>query len=345
MTMSEQAPPPIYAPSPMNTSVLISLDHEQWDHKPSSKLQYKSQVDKFGSPRNEVRVIGARLGSDIEQVTPKSLARAISRGQTWSPFVFKECPQWHRPRRIEPLFKSCQVFALDFDDGESVEEITEQAEGLGFCFNLVHHSFSSTAEHVKLRGIVFVEKEVVDFESARLYSAALAHSFAGADKQCVDVARLYFGSRADSIVSASSDSVIEIKTLERIAEQVGAEKFLVKGERNAPKPDNTEWGDAKTQRAILAGLSASKRSYVKRKALGILKDIEEFDGTKGSRYECVWRSASRLARMPEVVGSAVYQWVVEATEKNSHFANWDWDAKDVIMNAIEWSSNHADDPV
>lgn len=290
-------------------------------------------------------MIGARLGSDIEQVTPKSLARFVSRGQTWSPFVFQECPQWRRPRRIEALFKSCQVFALDFDNGESIEEVVEQAKVLGLEFNILHHSFSSVPEHPKLRGIIFVEREIGDFDTARLYSTALAHAFEGADKQCIDVARLYFGSWADSIVLTSSGSVAKLETLQKIAEDVGAEKFMVKGERNVSKPDDAEWGDAKVQREILAGLSASKRSYVKRKALGILKDIEEFDGTKGSRYECVWRSASRLARMPEVVGSAVYQWVVEATEKNSHFADWDWDTKTVIMNAIEWSSNHADDPV
>jgi hypothetical protein len=329
----------------MKTSALISLDHEQWDHKPSTKLQYKDQVDKFGNPRSEVRVIGARIGSEIEKVTPTSLARFISRGQTWSPFVFNECPQWKRPRRIEALFKSCQVFALDFDNGESVEDVVAQAKALGLSFNLIHHSFSSTPEHPKLRGILFVEKEIVEFDTARLYSTALAHAFEGADRQCIDVARLYFGSRADSIVSVSSDSVVEVATLEKIAGSVEAEKFLVKGERNVSKPDNTEWGDAKVQRALLAGLSASKRSYVKRKVLGILKDVETFDGSKGSRYECVWRNASRLSRMPEVVGSAVYQWMLESIEKNPYFADWEWDTKSVVMNAIEWSSTHADDPV
>jgi hypothetical protein len=329
----------------MKTSALISLDHEQWDHKPSTKLQYKDQVDKFGNPRSEVRVIGARIGSEIEKVTPTSLARFISRGQTWSPFVFNECPQWKRPRRIEALFKSCQVFALDFDNGESVEDVVAQAKALGLSFNLIHHSFSSTPEHPKLRGILFVEKEIIKFDIARLYSTALAHAFEGADRQCIDVARLYFGSRADSLVSVSSDSVVEVATLEKIAKSVEAEKFLVKGERNVSKPDNTEWGDAKVQRALLAGLSASKRSYVKRKVLGILKDVETFDGSKGSRYECVWRNASRLSRMPEVVGSAVYQWMLESIEKNPYFADWEWDTKSVVMNAIEWSSTHADDPV
>ena len=327
------------------TASVISLDWEQFNHKPSSVLQYRDQVDKFGQSRTETRVIGARLGSEIETVTPKSLARFISRGQTWSPFVFKECPQWKRPRRIEALFKSCQVMALDFDNGESVEDIVEQAKDLGINFNIIHHSFSSTPEYPKLRGIMFLNEEVDCFEKARLYSAALTSFFEGSDKQCIDVARLYFGSTPNSIVSVDSESVVDISLLEGVAEKTSAETLLIKGERNTPKPDNTEWGDAKLQRAILARLSPAKRTYVKKKALGILKDIEGFDGSSGSRYECVWRSASRLARMPEVVGSAVHQWVVDAVEKNEHFADWDKRVEDVVMSAIEWSSAHSDDPV
>lgn len=326
------------------SSALISLDWEQFDHKPSAKLQYKDKVDKFGKPRTEVRVIGSRLGSQIEKVTPKSLARFISRGQTWSPFVFNECPQWKRPRRVEGLFKSCQVFALDFDNNENVETIVGMARDFGFEFNLIHHSFSSTPAHQKLRAILFLDEEVTSFDLARNFSTALAHGF-GADTQCVDVARLYFGSTENSIISVSQDSLVSISSLENLVDQTGVEKFAVKSDRNVSKPDDAEWGDAKTQRSILAGLTPSKRAYVKRKVLGILKDVEQFDGSKGSRYECVWRSASRLARMPEVVGSAVYQWVMEAIEGNPYFSDWDWDASNVVMSAIEWSSDHVDDPV
>lgn len=328
----------------MNNKVQISLDFEQWNHKPSMKLQYKNHTDKFGNPKSEVRVIGARLGSSIDEVTPKSLARYISRGQTWSPFVFNICPQWKRPRRVEELFKSCQVFALDFDNGETTEQIISKGEELGVEFAILHHSFSSTPEHQKHRAIIFTDKEVTNFEQARKISTGLAYAF-DADKQCIDIARLYFGSVANSIIFVKAENVVPLKTLEEIADKFEAEKYLTKSERNVAKPKDTEWGDAKTQRLILSKLSTKKRSYVKRKILGILKDIEDFDGSKGSRYEVVWRSASRLARMPEVVGSAVYQWVNESIEKNDYFADWDHNPEQVVMSAIQWSSDHADDPV
>jgi hypothetical protein len=325
-------------------SASVSIDSEQWDHKPSSKLQYRSEVDKFGNPKTEVRVIGARLGSSIEEVTPKSLARFISRGQTWSPFVFNVCPNWKRPRRVEGLFKSCQVFAIDFDNGESTEEIQLRAAELGLKFSIIHHSFSSSPEHPKHRGIIFADREVVDFDQAKRLSTGLAYAFDG-DKQCVDVARLYFGSLANSVISVEAEYCASVDDLEKIAKAINAEQYLTKSERNVVKPEGSEWGDSKLQRKILGELTASKRSYVKKKVLGILKDVETFDGKKGSRYECVWRNTSRLARMPEVVGSAVYQWMMESIEKNPHFSDWDWDAGNVVMSAIQWSSDHADEPV
>jgi len=325
-------------------SASVSLDSEQWDHKPSSKLQYGSDVDKFGNPKTEVRVIGARLGSAIEEVTPKSLARFISRGQTWSPFVFNVCPNWKRPRRVEGLFKSCQVFAIDFDNGESTEEIQLRASELGLKFSIIHHSFSSTPDHPKHRGIIFTDREISDFETAKKISTGLAYAFDG-DKQCIDVARLYFGSIANSIISVETEYCASVDDLEKIAQAVNADQYLTKSERNVAKPEGSEWGDSKLQRKILGGLTASKRSYVKKKVLGILKDVETFDGKKGSRYECVWRNASRLARMPEVFGSAAYQWMIESIEKNPHFSDWEWDAGNVVMNAIQWSSDHADEPV
>jgi hypothetical protein len=328
----------------MTISAQVSLDFEQWIRKPSDKLQYKNSVDKFGTPKTEARVIGARLGSNIEEVTPTSLARKIQRGHTWSPFVFNVCPNWQRPRRIQDLFKSCQVFAIDFDNGETPEEIMNRASELGVEFNIVHHSFSSTPEFNKLRGILFVEKEITSFDEARRYSTALAYAFDG-DKQCIDVARLYYGSKEGSVIHVSNSSLTSLESLDKIVDAVNIDSLLVKSEKNIAKTETAEWGDAKEQRKILSTLTPAKRSYVKRKALGILKDIESFDGSKGSRYECIWRNTSRLARMPELVGSAVYQWVMESIGKNSHFDDWDKNASNVVMSAIEWSNDHADEPV
>jgi hypothetical protein len=85
---------------------------------------------------------------------------------------------------------------------------------------------------------------------------------------------------------------------------------------------------------------------VKRKILGILREIEQFDGSNGSsRYECVWKRTSRIARMPETVGNVVREWVLERIENNPYFDDWDKDADSIIRNAIAWSFDHSEPPV
>lgn len=325
----------------------ISLDWEGFDHKPSGTLQYEDFVDKFGNPRTEVRVIGARLGSDVEELNIVKLARAITRGQTWSPYVFNVCPDWKRPRRLEGLFESCQVFALDFDNGETLEEIQEKATGIGVNLSLIHTSFSSTPELPKHRAILLVDEPLTDFTQTKKISIGLAKSF-GSDEACVDTARLYFGSGPDSVVYINRDAKNTVKTLGEIAEAVKADQYLTNSKLNQDKPDEAIWGTPEIQKDLFAQIPKNKLNSLKRKIKGILMDIETYDSTtssKSSRYNCVWRGASRIARMPEVTGCMAHEWVLKAIEANKAFDDWDKDPSRVITSAIEWSSSHADDPI
>lgn len=321
----------------------ISLDSESFDHKPSGDLQYKNYTNKFGKPKSEIMVLGARVGTTTEIVTPTSLSKAITQGQTWSPFVFNVCPDWKRPRRVEPLFKSCQVLAVDFDCGQSVEQIEEEANTLGIEFNIIHHSFSSTPEHPKFRGISFLDEEIKDFETVKKFNIALAHSFSKADTQCVDAARLYFGSTQHSLVKLNTKTLLNVAEVEKLAERCNASSRITKSKLNELKPEESEWGNSTIQRRILRDLTPKKRKYLQIKVFEILKEIRTFNGDSGSRYECLWRGTSRLARMPELVGSAVYEWVMENVQKNPYYKNWDKNPHDVVMSAIQWSASHADE--
>lgn len=328
----------------MPATATISLDSESWDHKPSTSLQYRKETDKYGNPRTEVRVLGARLGTETAEVTPKSLARALMRGQTWSPFVFNVCPDWRRRRRIEGLFASCQVLGVDYDAGESAESIITQAKQLGVHFNILHHSFSSTPEHPKMRGIVFLDSEITDLETARLLATGLAHALDG-DRACVDTARMYFGSTPDSIIHLDNEVTTPVDVLRSLSESVGADKYVVRNV-HVPRDYDPDWGTVEDQIRIFNKLQKGKREFVKRKVLGILREIETFDGSDGSsRYECVWKRTSRIARMPEMVGNVTYKWVMERIENNPYFEDWDKDADAVVRNAIAWSFEHSEPPV
>lgn len=325
----------------------ISLDWEEFDHKPSATLQYQDMVDKYGNPRTEVRVIGSRLGSEVEDLNIVKLAKVIMRGQTWSPYVFNICPDWKRRRRLEGLFQSCQVFALDFDNGETLEEIQEKASGIGVNLSLVHTSFSSTPELPKHRAILVIDEPLTDFTQTKKISIGLAKAF-DSDEACVDTARLYFGSVADSIVFLDRDAKTPVKTLEEIAASVKAEQYITASKLNQDKPDEAIWGSPKTQNELFAQIPKNKLDSIKRKIRGILMDIQNYDpGTtkKSSRYNCVWRSTSRIARMPEVTGCMTHEWVLSAIKSNKAFDDWDKDPSRVITSAIEWSASHADDPV
>lgn len=322
----------------------ISLDKECWDHKPSNKTQYNNLTDKYGNPKTEVRVLGARVGTEVSDVDVRNLAKAIVQGQTWSPFVFNTCPDWKRRRRIEPLFSSCQILAVDYDNGESYESIVSLADSLGITFNIIHHSFSSTQDHPKYRGIVFLEEKITEFSKAKLYATAMAYAL-NSDKSCVDVARLYFGSRPDSIVYINDQATTTVKSLETLVNSVSAHQYVT-DRTPEPKEYDPEWGTDDDQREIFAKLSPGKRQFVRRKIGGILLEIEKFDGSNGSsRYECLWRSTSRIARMKETVGNVVYNWVLERVEKNPYFSDWDKTPSEVIRNAIAWSFEHSDPPV
>jgi hypothetical protein len=323
---------------------LISLDHERWDRKPSTTLQYKNEVDKYGNPKTEARVLGARLGTDTREVDVKGLAKVIVQGQTWSPYVFNVCPDWRRRRRVEGLFSSCQVMGVDYDNGDSIEEVIATAEQMGVHFNILHHSFSSTPEHPKLRGIIFLDEEITDLTKAKVLSTGLTYALGG-DKVCVDVARIYYGSHANSVIRFDDKATTSLATLQSIADSAEAAKYVV-SRVATPKEHDPDWGTLADQRRLWARLTPGKREFVKRKILGILREIESFDGSDGtSRYQCVWKRTSRIARMPETVGNVVREWVLERVSNNPYFADWDKDADEIVRNAIAWSFEHAEPPV
>lgn len=321
--------------------ITISLDYEGFSHKPSSKLQYKNQKDKFGNPRSEISVIGSRLGSTTKEVSVSTLAKTIAKGQTWSPYVFKECPNWKRRRRLEGLFESCQVFALDFDNGETFDHILELSKSLGLQPNIVHTSFSSTPEKPKHRAIFFCDTQINDFAKAKLYSIGLANLF-NSDKACVDAARLYFGSSSQSVVYTQGDVYTNVYTLEKLCKNVKLES-VIKEYKCTRK--EIEWGDAETQQAIFSKIPRTKLNKIKSKIKTVLFIIEKYDGLDGgSRYNTLWKYTSKLARMPEVTGKACYEWVMRSVEANQHFADWEYNPSEVITSAIEWSFDHADSP-
>lgn len=322
---------------------IVSIDNEEFDHKPDTR-QYKDYVDKYGQKRTEVSVLGARIGTNVEELNIEKLSTKISAGNTWSPFTFKVCPDWGRRRRLEGLFDSSQVFALDFDNNESKEHILALAQKYNINIALIHTSFSSTQEFTKSRAILLCDEPIKDFDLVKKISIALSIVF-DSDKSCVDVARLYFGSNSNSVSYLDKNAINTKKKLLEIAESQDVEKYLVNVPKNLIKDDEIVWGDLKMQQEIFSKISKKKLNSIKRKIKGILNDIASLDETqKRPRYDCVWKNTSRLARMPELTGKLVYDLISEAINNNEYFDDWEHDKDNTIKSAILWSANHADEP-
>jgi hypothetical protein len=323
--------------------VKVSTDWEKWQSKPNPDKQYDGQVDKYGNIRTETRVLGSRLGCVVESLNPVLLAELITSGRTWSPFTFNTCPSWGRRRRIEDLFEQCQILAVDFDDGRTVEEITQAAAALGLTFTILHHSFSSTPEHTKLRGIFFLDEKIDDFALAKTYSTGLAYALGG-DRVCVDVARMYFGSTANSVVIINPEQTTSLELVKKITSTQSIPRPVQQSKLSVPK--DVGWGSPEEQQRLFDGLTKSKKAFIRAKVNAILLEVQNFvQGQGKSRYECVWRNTSRLARMPELTGYQVHLWVAYSVSINDAFADWDKDPDKVIMSAIDWSNKHADEPL
>lgn len=322
---------------------LISSDWECWDRKPSAELQYRDEVDRFNKVRTETKVLGSRLGSVVEEVSPESLAKLITSGRTWSPFTFKVCPSWGRRRRIEDLFEQTQILAVDFDDGRSVQDVIDCTKQFGLTFTLLHHSFSSTPEHPKLRGVFFMDERIDSFPNAKLYATGLAYALGG-DKVCVDVARIYFGSLPQSMILLNPEQTTSLTLVQSIAKTQSIPKPVQQSKLSVAK--SSAWGSPEEQKAIFDDMTRAKKTFLRAKINAVLLDVQNFERGKGqSRYECVWRSTSRLARMPELMGFQVYEWMMHSVQITEAFADWDKDADQVIRSAISWSAKHSDEPL
>lgn len=323
---------------------LISLDHEKFDHKPSSNKQYKDKIDRFGNPRTETSVLGSRVGINIEKLDIHKLGKSIEEGQTWTPYIFQVCPEWNRRRRLEGLFESSQVFALDFDNNESLDYILKKASELNIDIALIHTSFSSTPEYQKSRAIILCDEKITDFLEVKRISLGLAYGF-DSDKSCVDIARLYFGSKSNSIIYIN-DVCTSKKNLLNLASTYNVDRFISKKSKNIEKPDELIWGDLDTQQKIFFNLSKRKLNSLKRIIAGNINQIKYLDeDAKTSRYEIVWKNTARLARMPELTGIFISSLVKDAIQNNSYFSDWEYSADSVINSAISWAANHSDEPI
>ena len=100
-------------------------------------------------------------------------------------------------RRKEVCWTSQDLLVLDFDDGIDEKTILIRCKELNIKPFWLYDSFSSTSRHKKFRLLFRIDKTITDFRIAKLLINALMAIFPECDKQCSDMARLFWGTKKE----------------------------------------------------------------------------------------------------------------------------------------------------
>lgn len=155
--------------------ITFCLDNKSYKQKPQGYL---------------IAEISNQIASQPVTMDVKQAAELIgNQGHTFCSAVFSE------GNRKAEYFQEQQIFALDFDNGVSYDEIIDRCNQYHLEFAFSYHTFSSKLDHPKFR-IVFVHVcPIKDKRAAEIIIKLLMTLFPEADKSCKDVSRMFFGGK------------------------------------------------------------------------------------------------------------------------------------------------------
>ena len=158
--------------------IKISLDHVRHRSKPKFKM--------------DVVDINNRIGKKVKAIPReflKGYITSISKdGQSFCPATFT-----NGTRKTE-YFEQKQMFVLDFDGKLTLQEVFDRAEEYDLPILFSYETFDSVNQD-RFRIVFLNDVSIPDVRVAKLMLNILHEIFPEADKQCNEVARLYFGGK------------------------------------------------------------------------------------------------------------------------------------------------------
>ena len=133
----------------------------------------------------------------------KTLAEGLSHGCTFKPAFLNGT--------TSKGFISQEIFALDFDDGFTIDEALNRCKQKNILPAFGYTSFSHKPEHHKFRLIFHSDKVIKDCEERDKVQLALMTVFPECDKVCKDSARLFFGGKG--LICLNENAVINPETI------------------------------------------------------------------------------------------------------------------------------------
>ena len=136
-------------------------------------------------------------------ITIKDLAKELIEGASFRPSFLMG--------KKETDWISQQIFALDFDNGTTIDEELNRCRELNILPIFAYTSFSHSKEHHKFRLVFCMDSIINDYDTAKQIQSILMGLFNKSDKQCSNIGRLYFGGR--ELVYKGYDNVIDYKNM------------------------------------------------------------------------------------------------------------------------------------
>jgi hypothetical protein len=149
----------------------------------------------------EVGAIQNRLKAT--DITIKDLAKELIEGASFRPSFLMG--------KKETDWISQQIFALDFDNGTTIDEELNRCRELNILPIFAYTSFSHSKEHHKFRLVFCMDSIINDYDTAKQIQSILMGLFNKSDKQCSNIGRLYFGGR--DLVYEDYDNMIDYKNM------------------------------------------------------------------------------------------------------------------------------------
>lgn len=145
--------------------------------------KFTSKPDKHSMAAITKRIAGQQVDVSVE-----NFAIAMERGQSFTPAYFIGA------ERKNEYWEGQTIFALDFDDGITVEEVLERCKNYGQKPAFIYETFSSISQN-KFRVIFVHNYEVTDYRVRTVIQIALMTMFKESDKACKDASRFFAGGK------------------------------------------------------------------------------------------------------------------------------------------------------
>lgn len=145
-------------------------------------VEYKSKPNDVGKITN--RIIHNPVDITIEQ-----LAQEVVKGKSFVPAYLNKKDKNGKIRRSKDCWTSQEIICLDFDEGMGVEQAIKEFKDMA-CF--IYTTFSHTEHNHKFRVVFKLNEILTNYNTYESIIKYLISKY-GADEQCKDGSRLFYG--------------------------------------------------------------------------------------------------------------------------------------------------------